>query len=79
MTTHSSVLAWRISWTEEPDRPQSIVLQSRMQLKRPSTAQRRDLSSSPVVETSPSNAVGGIQSLVRELRFHVPHGQKTKA
>ena len=23
-TTHSSILAWRISWTEEPDRLQSI-------------------------------------------------------
>ena len=43
-----------------------------------STAQRRDLSSSPVVETSPSDAVGGIQFLVRELRFHVLHGQKPK-
>ena len=27
MATHSSVLAWRIPWTEEPGRPQSIVLQ----------------------------------------------------
>ena len=24
MTTHSSILAWRIPWTEECDRPQSI-------------------------------------------------------
>ena len=23
MANHSSVLAWRIPWTEEPDRPQS--------------------------------------------------------
>ena len=22
-TTHSSILVWRIPWTEEPDRPQS--------------------------------------------------------
>ena len=27
MATHSSILAWRISWTEEPDRLQSIGLQ----------------------------------------------------
>ena len=27
MTTHSSVLAWRIPWTEEPGRLQSIGLQ----------------------------------------------------
>ena len=24
MATHSSILAWRIPWTEEPGRPQSI-------------------------------------------------------
>ena len=24
MTTHSSILAWRIPWTEEPGRPQSL-------------------------------------------------------
>ena len=27
MTTHSSVLAWRIPWTEEPGRLQSMGLQ----------------------------------------------------
>ena len=27
MATHSSILSWRIPWTEEPSRPQSIVLQ----------------------------------------------------
>ena len=27
MATHSSILAWKISWTEEPDRLQSIGLQ----------------------------------------------------
>ena len=26
--THSSILAWRIPWTEEPGRPQSIESQS---------------------------------------------------
>ena len=26
MTTHSSILAWRIPWTEEPDGPQFIGL-----------------------------------------------------
>ena len=24
MAIHSSILAWRIPWTEEPDRPQSL-------------------------------------------------------
>ena len=27
MATHSRILAWRIPWTEEPGRPQSIGLQ----------------------------------------------------
>ena len=27
MTTHSSILAWRIPWTEEPGRLQSLRLQ----------------------------------------------------
>ena len=27
MSTHSSILAWRIPWTEEPDGLQSMVLQ----------------------------------------------------
>ena len=27
MTTHSSILTWRISWTEEPGRLQSMGLQ----------------------------------------------------
>ena len=27
MATHSSTLAWRIPWTEEPDGLQSIMLQ----------------------------------------------------
>ena len=28
MATHSNILAWRIPWTEEPSRLQSIELQS---------------------------------------------------
>ena len=28
MATHSSILAWRIPWTEEPGGPQSIESQS---------------------------------------------------
>ena len=27
MATHSSILAWRVPWTEEPDRLQSMELQ----------------------------------------------------
>ena len=32
MATHSSILAWRIPWTEEPSRLQSMGLQSRTRL-----------------------------------------------
>ena len=32
MTTHSSILAWRIPWTEEPGRLQSMGWQSRTRL-----------------------------------------------
>ena len=32
MATHSRILAWKIPWTEEPGRPQSMGSQSRTQL-----------------------------------------------
>ena len=32
MATHSSILAWKIPWTEEPGRLQSMGLQSRTRL-----------------------------------------------
>ena len=32
MATHSSILAWRIPWTEEPGRLQSMEFQSQTQL-----------------------------------------------
>ena len=35
--THSSILVWRIPWTEEPGKLQSIGLQSQTQLKQLST------------------------------------------
>ena len=33
MATHSSILAWRIPWIDEPGRLQSMGLQSQTQLK----------------------------------------------
>ena len=33
MATHSNILAWRISWSEEPGRLWSIGLQSQTRLK----------------------------------------------
>ena len=35
MATHSSILAWRIPWSEEPGGLQSMVTKSQAQLKRP--------------------------------------------
>ena len=37
MATHSSTLAWKIQWTEEPGGLQSVGSQSQTQLKRLST------------------------------------------
>ena len=37
MATHSSILAWRIPWPEEPGGLQTIGSQSQTQLKRLST------------------------------------------
>ena len=50
MPTHSSVLAWKIPWTEEPGGLQSMGSQSWIQLKRLS------IPGSPVVKNSPTNA-----------------------
>ena len=33
MTTHSSVLAWRILWAEDPGEPRSMVSQSQTRLR----------------------------------------------
>ena len=30
MATHSSILAWRVPWTEEPDRLQSVGSHTRL-------------------------------------------------
>ena len=38
MATHSSIVAWRIPWTEEPGRLQSMGLQSQTQLNQLSTS-----------------------------------------
>ena len=43
MATHTRILAWRVSWTEEPAGLQSIGRKSRTQLKRLSTRVLMDL------------------------------------
>ena len=40
MATHSSILAWRIPWTEEPGRLQSMGLQSQTRLRQLGTRER---------------------------------------
>ena len=52
MATHSRILAWRISWTEEPGGLQSIASRSQTQLKRLSThtSEGKDLSNNQVCE-----------------------------
>ena len=37
-----------------------------------------DFPDGPVVKTSPSNAWDAVRSLVREIRTHMPRGQKTE-
>ena len=37
VATHSSILAWRIPWTEEPSRLQSEITKNRTRLKQFST------------------------------------------
>ena len=41
MVIHSSILAWRIPWTKEPDRLQSMGSQSWTQLKQLSKQGRK--------------------------------------
>ena len=53
MAPHSSTLAWKILWTEEPGRLQSIGLLSQTQLKRLSSSSF-DLSSLSIPSDSNS-------------------------
>ena len=41
MATHSNILAWEISWTEEPGGLQSIVSQSQTHLSMHSRTERK--------------------------------------
>ena len=52
MTTHSSILAQRIPWTEEPGRLQSMWLQSLTQCK----------------EIEENNRMGKIRDLIKKIR-----------
>ena len=61
MATHSSILAWRIPWTEAAEGLQSIGLQSRTQLKQLSThtpEARRNGADPPSVGPFPGGSEG---------------------
>ena len=47
MATHSSILVWKIPWTEEPGRLQSIESESRTRPKQLSTQHRPKFVSPP--------------------------------
>ena len=68
MATHSSILAWRIPWTEEPGRLQSMGSQSRTQLKRFSTHVHIHWNSlvAQTVKSLPAVQETWVQSLGRE-------------
>ena len=68
MATHSSILAWRIPWTEEPGRLQSMGSQSRTQLKRFSTHVHIHWNSlvAQTVKSLPTVQETWVQSLGRE-------------
>ena len=57
MAAHSSILAWRIPWTEESGRLQSMGSLSQTRLKQPSTHQRR------IVRPVPTDTAAAVKSL----------------
>ena len=78
MVTYSSILAWRIPWTEEPGGLQSMGSQSRTQLSNLSTAQGplqkcdiRDFPGDPVVKNLPFKAGDGGSISSQETK--IPH------
>ena len=78
MATHSSILAWRILWTEEPGGLQSIGMTEATKHSHTPTAlikreQTRDFPGGPVVENLPNNA-GHIDLIPGPGRFHVQWG-----
>ena len=80
MTTHSSILAWRISWTEKPGRLQSVGSQSQTQLKRLSLAHSKSNNQAQVIQAQLSSRddLGGGMGSEREVQeggdicIHIP-------
>ena len=59
MATHSSILAWRIPWREEPGRLQSTTAQSRTRLKRLSS-----MTTGKTIALTRQTFVGKVMSLL---------------
>ena len=70
MATHSTIFTWRISWTEEPGRLQSMGLQRvKMQLKRLSTYKTRAVGNDSILVHSEDRDPSG----VCVISFHLCH------
>ena len=65
MATHSSTLAWKILWTEEPGRLQS------MGGKESDTTEQLSLTPSPAVSTSPFSICISFPALHHFSRCHI--------
>ena len=59
MATHSSILAWRIPWTEEPGGLQSMGSQSRTRLKRLSMHTQKKMGVVSIGDPSQRTGIGG--------------------
>ena len=77
MATHSSTLAWRIPWTEEPGGLQSIVSQSRTRLKRHSSSGSSNVVYSTLrlqIKTSKGQRLTGESPEETSLQLSSPSG-----
>ena len=89
MATHSSILAWRIPWTEEPGRLQSVGLQivctrlkrlnthARWQLRFQALSPDRCSFLPEFPQGSPAHRLEWLQSLKTETSFVYWYGQAT--
>ena len=72
MATHSSILAWRIPWTEEPGGLQSIGLQKvRHDCSDLALTPRSSLSKKGIIHANKPN--GGIHSIRHSREAHLLH------
>ena len=73
MATHSSIIVWRIPWTEKPGGPQSAGHRSRTQLKQLSTAEYSRL------VTSFNDSVSYLFALTLKSEYKIPKCQTSKS